>query len=42
VHAASEEKNDFSKDIFYEELVQVFDHFPKYHLKMILGDFNAK
>jgi hypothetical protein len=26
----------------YEELQQVFDHFPKYHMKILLGDFNAK
>ena len=36
------EKSDESKDSFYEELEQVFDHFPKYHIKMLLGDFNAK
>jgi len=30
------------KDSFYEELEQVFDHFLKYHVKMLLGDFNAK
>ena len=42
VHAASEEKSDDSKDGFYEELEQVFDHFPKYHMKIVLGDFNAK
>jgi len=41
VHAPSEEKRDESKDSFYEELVQVFDHFPKYHMKLLLGDFNA-
>jgi exonuclease III len=41
-HAPTEEKNDDSKDSFYEELEQVFDHFPKYHMKIILGDFNAK
>jgi hypothetical protein len=29
VHAQSEEKHDDSKDSFYEELEQVFDHFPK-------------
>ena len=29
VHAPSEEKSDEAKDIFYEELEQVFDHFPK-------------
>jgi exonuclease III len=42
VHAPSEEKSDESKDGFYEELEQVFDHFPKYHMKMFLGYFNAK
>ena len=41
VHAPIEEKSDESKD-FYEESEQVFDHFPKYHMKMLLGDFNAK
>jgi len=41
VHAPSEEKSDESKDSFYEELEQVFHHFPKYHIKMLLGDFNA-
>ena len=30
------------KDSFYEELEQVFDHFPKYDMKILLGDFNAK
>jgi len=29
VHAPSEEKRDEEKDGFYEELEQVFDHFPK-------------
>jgi len=42
VHAPSEEKSDEEKDNFYVELEQVFDHFPKYHRKMLLGDFNAK
>jgi len=42
VHAPREEKSEESKDSFYEELEQVFDHFPKYHTKIILGDFNAK
>jgi len=42
VHAPSGKKSDESQDIFYEELEQVFDHFPKYHTKMLLGDFNAK
>jgi len=42
VHAPSENKSDDSKDSFYEELEQVFKHFPKYHTKIILGDFNVK
>jgi len=42
VHAPCKEKNDEAKDSFYEELEQVFDHFPKYQMKILLGDFNAK
>jgi len=38
VHAPSEEKSDESK----EELEHVFYHFPKYHMKILLGDFNVK
>jgi hypothetical protein len=30
------------KDNFYEEVERVFDKFPKYHMKILLGDFNAK
>jgi hypothetical protein len=30
------------KDSFYEELEPVFDKFPKYHMKILLGDFYAK
>ena len=42
MHAPREEKSDHSKDSFYVELEQVFDNFPKYHMKILLGDFNAK
>jgi hypothetical protein len=42
VHAPTEDKIDDIKDRFYEELDQVFDKFPKYHTKILLGDFNAK
>jgi hypothetical protein len=43
VHAPSEEKSGDSKDSFLEELQQgFFYHFPKYHLKILLRDFNAK
>jgi hypothetical protein len=41
VHAPTEDKIDYIKDRFYEELEQVFDKFPKYHIKILLGDFNA-
>jgi hypothetical protein len=30
------------KDSFYEQLERVFDKFPKYHMKILLGDFIAK
>src|SRR5215510_4321453 len=42
VHAPSEKKGDESRDSFYEELEQVFDQFPKCHMKILLGNFNAK
>jgi exonuclease III len=41
MHAPTEDKNDDIKDSFYEELEQVFDQFPRYHMKILLGDFNA-
>jgi endonuclease/exonuclease/phosphatase family metal-dependent hydrolase len=41
-HAPTEQESDYSKDSFYEELEEVFHHFPKYHMKILLGDFNAK
>ena len=42
VRAPSEEKTDYSKGSYCEELEQVFDHFSQYHMKILLGDFNAK
>ena len=42
MHAPSEGKSDDSKDSFFEELKHVFYHFPKYHLKILFGDFNAR
>ena len=41
-HAPTEEKSVYSKYSFYEKLEQVFYHFPKYHMKILLGEFNAK
>jgi hypothetical protein len=42
VHAPTEDKTDDVKDSFYEELECIFDKFPKYHIKILLGDLNAK
>jgi exonuclease III len=42
VHAPTEDKTDDVKDSFYKELERMFDKFPKYHMKILLGDFNAK
>ena len=42
VHAPGEKKSDDSKDSFCKELEQDFDNFPKYHVKILSGDFNAK
>jgi hypothetical protein len=41
VHAPCEDTRDGIKDSFYEELGRVFDQFPKYDMKILLGDFNA-
>jgi exonuclease III len=42
VHTPTEDKTEDVKDSFYEELEHMFDKFPKYHMKILLGDFNAK
>jgi hypothetical protein len=42
VHVPTDDKIDDVKDSFYEELEHVFDKFPKYRMKILLGDFNAK
>jgi hypothetical protein len=42
LHTPSEEKSDDTKDSFYEELERLFDHFPKYHVKLLLTDSNTK
>ena len=36
MHAPSEKISDDLKDSFYQELEQVFDHFPKYNMKFLL------
>ena len=42
MHAPSEEKSDDSKDRFYEELERFLNHFSKYHMEILLGEFYAK
>jgi hypothetical protein len=42
VHAPTEDKIDEVKDSFNEELERALDKFPKYHMKILLLDFNAK
>jgi hypothetical protein len=41
VHAPTEDKTDDVKDSFYGELELLFDKFPKCHMKILVGDFNA-
>jgi hypothetical protein len=41
-HAPTEDKIDYVKDSFYDELDRAFDKFHKYHTKILLGDFNTK
>jgi endonuclease/exonuclease/phosphatase family metal-dependent hydrolase len=42
VHAPTEDKDNVIKDSFYKELEQVVDQFPRYNMKILMGDFNAK
>jgi hypothetical protein len=42
MHASTKDKGHNTKDSFYKELECAFDQFPKYHMKFLLGDFDAK
>jgi endonuclease/exonuclease/phosphatase family metal-dependent hydrolase len=42
VHAPCEDKSSDVKNSFCEELGRIFDQFPRYDMKILLGDFNAK
>jgi hypothetical protein len=42
VHAPCQDKSDNLKHSFYEEQRHVFDQFPRYDMKILLGDFNEK
>jgi hypothetical protein len=40
-HAPTEDKDGVKKDSCYEE-IEVFDQFPRYHMKILMGQFKAK
>jgi hypothetical protein len=42
VHSPCEDTSDDIKDSFCEELGCVFDQFPRYDMKILLGDFDAE
>jgi hypothetical protein len=42
VHAPCKDKGDDVKDSLHGELVRVFYQYPRYDMKILLGDFNAK
>jgi hypothetical protein len=42
VHAPTEDKTDDVKDSYYEELERECEKFPKHHMNISLGDFNAR
>jgi hypothetical protein len=42
IHAPTDDKIDDMKESFYKELERVFDKFPKYPMKILIEDFNAK
>jgi 23S rRNA C2498 (ribose-2'-O)-methylase RlmM len=42
VHTPIQDKTNEVKDSFYEELDRVLDIFPKYRMKILLGNSNAK
>jgi hypothetical protein len=41
-HAPTDDKTDYMKNSFYEELESVFSKSIKYHMKMLLGTFSVK
>jgi hypothetical protein len=42
VHTPKEDEIDEVRDRFYEELERLFHEFPKYRVKILIGDFDAK
>ena len=42
MHSPTEDEDDEVKDEFYNELEDVFEKLSPYHMKIVLGDLNAK
>jgi hypothetical protein len=42
VHSPEKDRIDNVNHSFYEEFEGIFDRFPKYHMKILVGDFNTK
>jgi hypothetical protein len=42
VHASRAEKKVMNQKTVYEVLKRIVGHFPKFQIKILLGDFNAK
>jgi hypothetical protein len=42
VHAPIEDAEDEDTEIFYSKLEAVYDRTPRNHVKIIMGNFNAK
>ena len=41
-HAPTEDKDDTTKDAFYDKLEVLYNRWPRSDIKMLVGDFNAK
>lgn len=42
VHAPTNEKDEEEKEKFYESLSEILQEIPRYDIKIVVGDFNAK
>ena len=42
VHAPTEEKDEMQKDAFYKDPERTYMKAPRYGIKVVMGDFNAK
>ena len=40
-HALTEDKDDTTKDAFYDKLEVLYNRYPRSDIKMLVGDFNA-